>query len=112
MTNVEFLRLGDYSPESDAREFDAVSDNRFLWQGRIKFEQWSEEEPRLVVYSSRRDPLDHECAIRLGRREEVINAGLARAAITKAIISCFDHRITMEVLSDGNGGWIHLETDT
>jgi len=111
MADVEFLRLGEFESESEAREFDAVSYGKFLWQGILKFEQWSGES-RIAVYSARRDLLDNEYALRPGRREEVVRAELARAAIAKAILSCFDHTTTTEVLADGNGGWIPLETDT
>jgi hypothetical protein len=111
MAEVEFLRLGEFDSSSEGREFDAVSYGKFLWQGLLKFEQWSGE-PRIAVYSERRALLDSEYAVRPGQREEVVRAELARVAITKAILSCFDHTITTEVLSDGNGGWISLETDT
>ncbi|HET6746901.1 MAG TPA: hypothetical protein VFH06_02220 [Candidatus Saccharimonadales bacterium] len=109
MADVEFLRLGEF--ESEGREFDAVSFGRFLWQGLLKFEEWPGE-PRIAVYSDRRNVLDSEYATRPGKREEVLRAELARAAIMKAILSCFDHTITTEALSDGRGGWIPFETDT
>ena len=112
MADVEFLRLSEYNPELNQREFDAVSFGEFIWRGLLKFERLSADNECISVYSDRSDILGDDYATRPGTIEEVIDAVRAREVIAKAIVSCFDHTVTVEALSDGKGGWITLETDT
>lgn len=112
MSDVEFLYLGEYDPKQRRRDFDAVSFGGYYWQGYINFEHWGENDDRVTVSSDRRDPFGEDYATKRGTEREVKDADLAKAAIEKAIVSCFDHTTTYEALSDGNGGWIALRTDT
>ena len=111
--NVEFLFLGDFDPETNRRDFDAVSYGTFYWRGRLDFIEWERpKEGRIYVFSDRDDPLGDDYAMRPGKIEEVEQDELARRAIAKAIVQCFDHTTTIKAFSDGKGGWITLETDT
>lgn len=112
MANVEVIMLGEFDPERNSRIFDAVAHERFYWQGLLKFEDYRNWGPRIYVYSDRLDPLGDDYGVKPGTLEVVKDAGLARLAIAQAVEQCFDHTITLEVLSDGKGGWIPLQTDT
>lgn len=110
MADVEFMMLGEFDPDRQRRHFDAVSFEKFCWQGLLRYEEVNEGE--VVVYSSREDPLGNELAYKPGSPNEVSDPELARQAIAKAIVECFDHRTTVEVIPDDNGEWIRFETDT
>lgn len=114
--NVEILVLGEFDPEKKRRNFDAVSYDRYYWRGRLDFVLWAATEGeapegRIYVMSDRKD-LGDDYAVKLGTIDEVENDERAKQVIAKAIEKCFDHTTTVEAISDGNGGWITLETDT
>ena len=90
-----------------------MSFGTFLWQGLIRFEHWqgADTPNRLYVISDRNDPLGEDYAMRPGMVDEVQDETLAKTAIAKAIVECFDHSITREALPDGKGGWITLDTN-
>ena len=111
MTGVEIISLGEFNPETQRRDFDAVSYDRFYWRGRLDFVMWSATEGRIYVCSDRSDTLGDDCGIKPGTIDEIENDERARQVITKAVERCFDHRTAIEAISDGNGGWIPLETD-
>jgi hypothetical protein len=79
-----------------------------LWEAT----QGEPAEGRIYVYSDRNDILGDDYAVKLGTIEEVMDDDRARKVIAKAIEKCFDHTTTVEAISDGNGGWVTLETDT
>lgn len=87
-----------------------VSYERFFWHGLLSFQYW-EGEGRIYVFSDGNDPLGDDYAMRPGSIEEVRRDDLARTVIEQAVAG-FDHTITFEVLPDGNGNWIPLQTDT
>jgi hypothetical protein len=111
--NVEIIMLGEFDPETLRRDFDAVSYGRFYWRGRLDFVLWEQpNEGRIYVYSDRSDVLGDDYGMRPGKIDEVENDERAKQVIAKAVEQCFDHTTTVEAISDGNGGWIPLETDT
>ena len=111
--NVEIIELGEYNPETQRRDFDAVSYGRFYWKGRLDFVLWGQpKEGRIYVYSDRSDVLGDDYGMRPGKIDEVENSERAKQVIAKAVEQCFDHTTTVEAIGDGNGGWIPLETDT
>ena len=111
--NVEVISLGEFDSEKLRRDFDAISFGRCYWRGRLDFVQWDQpEEERIYVFSDRSDVLGDDYAMRPGTIEEVENDERARQVIAKAVEQCFDHTRTVEAISDGNGGWIPLFTDT
>lgn len=113
MSSVEFLRLGEFERASNSREFDAVSHERFLWRGILRCQEWEPGQFRVYVFPDRFDNTPDYYAVQPGEVEEVEDRRSASAIIKKAITSTFEHRLsTVEVLSDGKGGWIRLETDT
>ncbi len=112
MENVEIIELGAFDPKTNRRTFDAVSYETCYWRGRLDFVLWpGTGEGRIYVMSDRND-LGDDYGMRPGTVDEVENDDRAKEVIAKAIIQCFDHTITYEVLSDGNGGWIPFTTDT
>ncbi len=109
--NVEIIELGEFDSEKNRRNFDAVSYGRCYWRGRLDFVLWSATEGRIYVMSDR-DDLGDDYAMRPGTVDEVRDPDRAKQVIAKAVEQCFDHTTTVEVISDGNGGWVRLETDT
>jgi hypothetical protein len=110
---VEIITLGIYDPETQRRDFDAVSYGRCYWRGRLDFVLWDQpKEGRIYVFSDRNDVLGDDYGMRPGTIDEVENDDRARQVIARAVYECFDHTTTVEAISDGNGGWIPLETDT
>lgn len=97
MADVEVLELGEFDPERQARDFDAVSLGRFYWMGRIAFDDSWEDGGRIVVYSDRSDPLGNDVAIKRGEPEHMIDEVNAKALISRAIISCFNHTTTKNI---------------
>lgn len=116
MTNaepVEIISLGEFNPDTKQRDFDAVSYGKLYWRGRLDFVLWKEPpEGRIYVISDRSNALGDDCGMRPGTIDEVVNDERARQVIAKAVEQCFDHTTTVEAISDGNGGWISLETNT
>ena len=111
--NVEIVALGEFDAETRRRDFDAVSYGKFYWRGRLDFVLWEQpNEGRVYVHPDRSDALGDDYGMRPGTIDEVENDKRARQVIAKAIEQCFDHTTTVEAISDGNGGWIPLETDT
>ena len=111
--NVEIIVLGEFDPETKRRDFDAVSYGRCYWRGRLDFVIWEQpNEGRIYVYSDRSNVFGDDYGIRPGTIDEVENNECAKQVIAKAIEQCFDDTTTVETISDGNGGWILLETDT
>lgn len=115
--NVEILSLGAFDPEKKRRNFDAVGYGSCYWSGRLDFVLWAATEGeaaegRIYVFSDRTDILGDDYAMRPGTVDEVRDDKRARQVIAKAVEQCFDHTTTVEAISDGNGGWITLETDT
>jgi hypothetical protein len=109
--NVEIISLGEFDPVTKRRDFDAVSYDRYYWRGRLDFVLWEATDGRIVVASDRSDVLGDDIAMRPGTLDEVADDDRAKQVIAKAVEQCFDHTHTVEVISDGQGGWIPLETD-
>ncbi len=110
---VEIVTLGYFDPETKRRDFDAVSDDRYYWRGRLDFVLWGQpNEGRIYVFSDRNDVVGDDYAMRPGTIEEVENDERARQVIAKAVEQCFDRTNAVEAISDGKGGWITPETDT
>jgi len=112
MADLEIIKLGEFDPEANHRVFDAVSYGRFYWRGLLSFVRFAPTDTRICVFSNRDDAFGDDYAVRPGSLEEVADDTLAASVIAKAVTECFDHTRTVEALSDGNGGWITLETDT
>jgi hypothetical protein len=112
MSGVEIISLGEFNPETKRRDFDAVSHDKYYWQGRLDFVLWSATEGRIYVFSDRNNALGDDYGMRPGTVDEVENDEQAKQIIAKAVEQCFDHTTTVEAMSDGNGGWIPLETNT
>ena len=108
---AEIINLGEFDPIKNRRDFDAVSGG-FFWSGRIDFELWGGGEGRIYVYSDRHNILDDDFGVRPGELDEVRDDEFAKRVIARAIEQCFDHTTTVKAISNGNGGWITLETDT
>ena len=109
--NVEIISLGEYDTETHQRNFDAVSHGRYYWRGRLDFVLWEATEGRIFVFSDRNDPSGDDYGVRPGTIDEVEDDERAKQVIAKAVEQCFDSTRTVEAISDGQGGWIPLETD-
>lgn len=109
---MEIITLGEFDPETKGRDFDAVSYGRFYWSGRLDFVIREAIEGSVYVFSDRSDALGDDYGMRPGTVNEVEDDERAKQVIAKAIEQCFDHKTAVEAISDGNGGWIPLETDT
>ena len=88
-----------------------MSYGRYYWRGLVQVEDISQE-PAVVIYSDRNYLLGYDYAIKRGCQKEVRDAASAAEIIKHAILSCFDHTETITAVSDGEGGWARLETDT
>lgn len=109
---VEIIALGAFDPATKRRDFDAVSYGRYYWRGRLDFVLWEATDERIFVASDRSDVLGNDFAMRPGTLDEVEDDERAKQVIAKAVEQCFNHTRTVEVISDDDGGWIPLETDT
>ena len=112
MKDVEILRLGEFDDSNTSREFEAVSFERYLWRGILKCEEWQPGQYRVYVFPDRENRDADEYAVRPGMLAEVQEETSAKKAIKSAITNALDHRQTTEVISDGRGGWINIETNT
>lgn len=110
--SVEVISLGEFDSEKNQRDFDAVSFERFYWRGRLDFVLSEATKGHIYVFSDRNDALGDDYGMKPGSIEEVENDELAKNVIAKAVLQCFDHKTATEAISDGNGGWVTLETDT
>jgi hypothetical protein len=108
---VEIIALGEFDSETKRRDFDAISYGKFYWRGRLDFVLRDAVEGEIYVYSDRSNMLAEDYGVRPGTINEVENNDRAKQIITKAVEQCFDHTTSVEVIGDGDGGWIPLGTD-
>lgn len=108
---VEIIALGEFDSETNRRDFDAISCGKYYWRGRLDFVLQEALQGKVYVYSDRNNTLADDYGVRVGTLDEVENNERAKQIIAKAVEQCFDHTTSVEVIGDGDGGWIPLETD-